>query len=101
MAPSLSWVAGLTVEAVNAAQAAGSAPGPHLCAAATGAMGAFRPPLLCGVPAERPRAQVQVGLWMGQQPWLGCPGGSQCIWAAALVWGAGARELPPRKGQTD
>lgn len=39
-APSLFWVTGLTVEAVKAPQAAGSAPGPHLlCAAARGPRG--------------------------------------------------------------
>lgn len=99
---SLSWATGLTVEAAKAPQAAGSAPGPHLlCAAARGPRGPPGRPFSAGSLQSTQGCRSRWVCGWVSSPGLAAQVGPSASGQLPLVWGAGARELPPRRGQTD
>lgn len=62
---------------------------PSLCCSHGGCGGPPGCPFSVGSLQSAPGCRSRWGLWTGQQPWPGCPGGSQRIWAAAPHAGSG------------
>lgn len=71
---------------------------PSLCCSHGGCRGPPGHPFSVGSLQSTPGRRSRLGLWTGQQPWPGCPGGSQRIWAAAPHAGTGGLKNCPRGG---